>query len=180
VGGLDPLSSELMAMRRTSWIDHRINDEAAMVCLSVVRRCVFFGCADWHDGGSPHLAKASITSTRGDAAMPGSALIVIEPELVFGGLKTVLIASDGSTATRVSMAVPAGTKCEEARSSSAIRRRISRPRVHKPSFALLNCPASNRLVRDSTNHAASPFVPSLPTAFQSTNAASRRCPAVQR
>ena len=31
MGGLDPLSGELIAMRRTSWIDHRINDEAAML-----------------------------------------------------------------------------------------------------------------------------------------------------
>jgi hypothetical protein len=37
--------ASLMAMRRTSWIDHRINDDAAMVLFfAVVRRCVFFGC----------------------------------------------------------------------------------------------------------------------------------------
>src|SRR5713226_8612258 len=73
-------------------------------------------------------------------AMPGSALVVIEPELVFGGLKTVL--------DRPAMAfdrdqrfdgccrwAPSG---EEARSPSAIRRRISRPRVQRPGFALFN------------------------------------------
>src|SRR5216684_3533183 len=46
--------ASLMAMRRTSWIDQRINDGVAL------------------------------------PPMPGSALVVIEPELVFRGLETVL------------------------------------------------------------------------------------------
>jgi hypothetical protein len=48
-----------------------------------------------------------------------------------------------STATSVSIDVPAGHQVvKKARSPSAMRRRISRPRVHKPSFAVLNGSAS--------------------------------------
>src|SRR5467141_4123050 len=44
----------LMAMRRTSWIDHRINDEAPMVLFLPWFGVAFFlAAADWHDGGSP-------------------------------------------------------------------------------------------------------------------------------
>ena len=55
-------------------------------------------------------------------AMPGSALIVIEPEFVFGGLKTVLDRPPGpSTATSVSIDVPAGHQVvKQARSPSAM------------------------------------------------------------
>jgi hypothetical protein len=46
--------ASLMAMRRTSWIDQRINDGVAMLLFfAVVRRLfLFLGAADWHDGGS--------------------------------------------------------------------------------------------------------------------------------
>lgn len=45
--------------------------------------------------------------------------------------------------TSVSMDVPTGHQVvKKAKSPSAMRRRISRPRVHKPSFALLDCSAS--------------------------------------
>src|SRR6266700_3279051 len=54
--------ASLMAMRRTSWIDQRIND----------------GVGEHHQG--------NVTMP----AVPGSALVVVEPELVFCGLKTVL------------------------------------------------------------------------------------------
>ncbi len=46
--------ASLMAMRRTSWIDHRINDEAAMLLFLPWFGVAFFlTAADWHDGGSP-------------------------------------------------------------------------------------------------------------------------------
>src|SRR4051794_20322550 len=54
-------------MRRTSWIDHRINDEAAMIFL--LPWLVFLGTADWHDGGSPpSWRKQASPWTRGDAS----------------------------------------------------------------------------------------------------------------
>ena len=87
-------------------------------------------------------------------AMPGSALVVIEPELRFRGFKAILdrpsMAFDRYQ--RFSIDVPAGHQVvKKARSSSAIRRRIGRPRVHKPSFALLNCPASRSVIQDNAN-----------------------------
>src|SRR3981189_284827 len=46
--------ASLMAMRRTSWIDHRINDGVAMVWfLPWFGVWFFFAAADWRDGGSP-------------------------------------------------------------------------------------------------------------------------------
>src|ERR1039458_6210220 len=65
--------------------------------------------------------------------MPGSALVVIKPELVFAVSKLSSIAHRWpSTATSVSMEVPAGHQVvKKARSSSTMRRRISRPRVDR-------------------------------------------------
>src|SRR6267142_6801557 len=123
--------ASLMAMRRTSWIDHRINDEAPMVLFLPWFGVAFFwlrriGMMADHRHHHRYMAMP---------AVPGSALVVIEPELVFGGLETVL--------NRPAMVVPAGHQVvKKARSPSAMRRRISRPRVHKPSFALLNWLAS--------------------------------------
>src|SRR6202051_5018499 len=76
--------------------------------------------------------------------MPGSALVVIEPELVFGGLKAVLDRPRWpSTATSVSMDVPAGHHVvKKARSPSSMRRRIRRPRVHRLSFVWLDASIS--------------------------------------
>src|SRR5580704_19173589 len=58
----------------------------------MVRRCVFFGgggLARWRIAAI--MAKASITrETWRCPPMPGSALVVIESELVFRGLETVL------------------------------------------------------------------------------------------
>ena len=55
--------ASLMATRRTSWIDHRINDEAAMALfLRWFDVAFFLASADWHDGGiTAIMAKASIT-----------------------------------------------------------------------------------------------------------------------
>src|SRR5882762_3452683 len=79
--------ASLMAMRLTSWIDQRINDGVAMRWfLPWFGASFFLTTADRrHHGEGEHH--------QGDVAMPpmpGSALVVIEPELVFCGLKTVL------------------------------------------------------------------------------------------
>src|SRR5258705_13770380 len=84
--------ASLMAMRRISWIDQRINDAVAMRWFLPRFGVSFFwrqrigAMADRrHHGEGEHH--------QGDVAMPpmpGSALVVIEPELVFRGLKTVL------------------------------------------------------------------------------------------
>src|SRR5450631_4283023 len=62
--------ASLMAMRRTSWIDHRINDEAAMVLFLPWFGVAFFlGAADWHDGGSPpSWRRRAWPWKRGDAS----------------------------------------------------------------------------------------------------------------
>src|ERR1700680_4566954 len=62
--------ASLMAMRRTSWIDQRINDAMAD--------------HRHHGEGEHHQGNVAMPP------MPGSALVVIEPELVFRGLKAVL------------------------------------------------------------------------------------------
>src|SRR5450755_1995442 len=84
--------ASLRAMRRISWIDHRINDEAAMVLFLPwfgvaffwLRRIGMMADHRHHGEGEHHQGHVAMP------AMPGSALIVIEPELVLGGLKTVL------------------------------------------------------------------------------------------
>src|SRR5258705_12983239 len=64
--------ASLMAMRRTSWIDHRINDEAAMVLfLPWVGVAFFLAAADLDDGGSPpSWRRRGLPSIRGDASHP--------------------------------------------------------------------------------------------------------------
>src|SRR6266446_5566587 len=84
--------ASLMAMRRTSWIDHRINDGVAMVWFLPWFGVSFFwrrrigAMADHrhHGEGEHHQRNVAMPS------MPRSALVVIEPELVFRGLETVL------------------------------------------------------------------------------------------
>ena len=62
--------ASLMAMRRTSWIDHRINDGAAMLLFLPWFGVAFFlAAADWHDGGSPPSWRRRASPwTRGDAS----------------------------------------------------------------------------------------------------------------
>src|SRR3982074_2202655 len=69
-----------------------------------------------HGEGEHHQRNVAMPS------MPRSALVVIEPELVFRGLKTVLDRHRWpSTVTSVSMDVPAGHQVlKKARSPSAI------------------------------------------------------------
>src|ERR1700692_1148919 len=46
--------ASLMAMRRTSWIDQRINDGVAvLLCLRWFGAAFFLAAADWRDGGLP-------------------------------------------------------------------------------------------------------------------------------
>ena len=85
--------ASLMAMRRTSWIDQRIKGGVAMLWfLPWFGVSFFLAEADWRDGGSPpSWRRRASPGKRGDASHGlGSALVVIEPELVFRGLKTVL------------------------------------------------------------------------------------------
>src|SRR5438046_3746187 len=79
-------------MRRTSWIDHRINDGVAMVWfLPWFGGWFFLTAADWRDGGSPPSWRRRASPwKRGDANHPGSALVVIESELILRGFKTIL------------------------------------------------------------------------------------------
>ena len=84
--------ASLMAMRRISWIDQRINDGVAMLWFLLWPGVSFFlrrrigAMADHrhHGEGEHHQGNVAMPP------MPGSALVVIEPELVFRGLKTVL------------------------------------------------------------------------------------------
>ena len=84
--------ASLMAMRRISWIDQRISGGVVMFWLLPGGVGLFFG--RWrvsampdrghHGEGEHHQGDVTVP------AMPGSALVVIEPELVFRGFKAVL------------------------------------------------------------------------------------------
>src|ERR1700674_1492026 len=84
--------ASLMAMRRTSWIDQRISDGVAvLLCLPWFGVAFFWrgrigAMADCrhHGEGEHHQGNVAMPP------MPGPALVVIESELVFRGLKTVL------------------------------------------------------------------------------------------
>jgi hypothetical protein len=80
--------ASLMAIRRTSWIDQRINDELAMLFSALRffwRRSIGAMADDRHHGeGEHHQGNVAVP------AMPGSALVVIETKLVLRSLKAVL------------------------------------------------------------------------------------------
>src|SRR5216683_2618141 len=61
--------ASLMAMRRTSWIDQRINDGVALLLFLPWFVVAFFlAAADWHDGGSPpSWRRRASPGKRGDA-----------------------------------------------------------------------------------------------------------------
>src|SRR4051812_37663098 len=90
--GLIRFCASLMAIRRTSWIDQRINDGLAMLLflpwfdVRVFWRWRIGAMADHrhHGEGEHHQRNVAMPP------MPGSAFVVIEPEPVFGGLETVL------------------------------------------------------------------------------------------
>ena len=111
-------------MRRISWIDQRIS--GAVVVFGFCRRTAFCFFGRWrvsampdrghHGEGEHHQGHVTVP------AMPGSALVVIEPELVFRGLKAVLdrpaMAFDANS---VLIGVPTGRQVvKKTRSPSAI------------------------------------------------------------
>ena len=74
-----------MAIRRTSWIDQRINGGAVASAFFWGRRLVCPVTDRRHHGERQHDER--------DVAMPsvpGAGLVVIEPEFVFGGLEAAL------------------------------------------------------------------------------------------
>ena len=79
-------------MRRISWIDQRISGGVVGFCLFSEFGVWFFwavavgAMADRGHHGEGEHRQGHVTVP----AMPGSALVVIEPELVFRGLKAVL------------------------------------------------------------------------------------------
>src|SRR6476646_2772302 len=81
-----------MAMRRISWIDQRISGGVVLpwflprfdVSFFWRRRISPISDRGHHGEGEHHQGHVTVH------AMLGSALVVIEPELVLGGLKTVL------------------------------------------------------------------------------------------
>src|SRR3982075_924796 len=86
--------ASLMATRRISWIDQRINDGVAPFLFLLLpwsgvpffwrRRIGAMADHRHHGEGEHHQRNVAMPP------MPGPALVVIEPELVFRGLKTVL------------------------------------------------------------------------------------------
>src|SRR3974390_3461031 len=85
--------ASLIAVRRTAWIDQRINDGVTTPLFLLLPwlgvgffwwRRIGMMADDRHHGEGEHQHGHVAMP-----AMPGSALVVIEPELVFGGLKTV-------------------------------------------------------------------------------------------
>src|SRR3981189_3301114 len=145
--GLDPLSSESDG-DAADFLDRPTDQRRRGYALgfSVVRRLVFFGgggLGRWRIGAI--IAKERITRQTW-RCHPCQDLLSFwsSPNSFFAVSKLSSIAHRWpSTATSVSMAVPAGHQVvKKARSSSAMGRRISSPRFHKPSFTLLNCSAS--------------------------------------
>ena len=92
--GLIRFRVSLIATRRISWIDQRINDGVAPFLFLLLpwsgvpffwrRRIGAMADRRHHGEGEHHHGNVAMP------AMPGSALIVIEPELVFRGIKTIL------------------------------------------------------------------------------------------
>src|ERR1700686_2450028 len=83
--------ASLMALQRTSWIDQRINDGVSV--LLWLQFGVAFFWRRWIGAMADHRHHGEGEHHQRDVAMPpmpGSALVVIESELVFRGLKTVL------------------------------------------------------------------------------------------
>jgi len=138
--------ASLMAMRRTSWIDHRINDEAAMVLflpwfgVGVFLAAAIGMMADHRH----HWRRRASPSTRGDASHARIGLIVIEPDSFLAVFKTVLdrpaMAFDRDQRfDGCSCRAPSGEEGEVIICDTTTDQQAA---CHKPSFALLNCPAS--------------------------------------
>ena len=136
--------ASLMAMRRTSWIDHRINDGVAMVWfLPWFGVWFFLAAADWRDGGSPPSWRRRASPwKRGDASHARICSRCDRVRTHFSRSQLSSIAHRWpSTSTSISIDVAAGHQVvKKARSPSAIRRRISRPRVQRPGFSSFDSP----------------------------------------
>src|ERR1700689_3300498 len=60
--------ASLMAMRRTSWIDQRINDGVSVLLWLQFGVAFFLAAMDWRDGGSPpSWRRRASPERRGDA-----------------------------------------------------------------------------------------------------------------
>src|SRR3979490_2421168 len=135
--GSDPLSSESDG-DAADFLDRHTDQwsRGYSLIFAVVRRLVFFGgceLARWRI--TAIMAKASITRETW-RCQPCQDLLSLwsSPNSFLAVSKLSSIAHRWpSTATSVSMDVAAGHHVvKKARSPSAIRRRISRPRVHRP------------------------------------------------
>src|SRR5271170_503229 len=84
--------ASLMAMRRISWIDQRISGGVVVLWFLPGFDASFFwrrrispiSDRGHHGEGEHHQGPVTVP------AMPGSALVVIEPKLVFRGFKAIL------------------------------------------------------------------------------------------
>src|SRR5271168_2118749 len=66
--GLIPFRASLIAMRRTSWIDQRINDGVSVLLWLQLDVAFFLAATDWRDGGSPpSWRRRASLERRGDA-----------------------------------------------------------------------------------------------------------------
>src|ERR1700675_1271466 len=81
-----------MAMRRTSWIDQRINEGVAvLLCLPWFGVAFFLAAADWRDGGlPPSWRRRASPGKRGDATHARICSRCDRVRIRFRGLKTVL------------------------------------------------------------------------------------------
>ena len=75
--------ASLMAIRRTSWIDQRINDGLAMLLsLPWFGVSFFLAVADWRDGGSPpSWRRRASPKKRGDATHAIHELAATQPNM---------------------------------------------------------------------------------------------------
>ena len=82
--GLIRFRASLMAMRRTSWIDQRINDGVSVLLWLQLGVAFFLAATDWRDGGSPpSWRRRASPRTRGDA---GHARIVSHCDRPFASI----------------------------------------------------------------------------------------------
>jgi hypothetical protein len=138
-------------MRRTSWIDQRINDGVAvLLCLPWFGVAFFWrrwigAMADCRHYGKGEHHQGNVSMPP----MPGSALVVIESELVFRGLETVLDRPPMALRPRIAC-------CRQGPGSPAASARIqpvlrcsspSRPSKNKPAFAATRSCLNNGRIR---------------------------------
>jgi len=106
-----------MATRRISWIDHGSMTAWHRFCFFFLpwSGVLFLAAADWRDGESPPSGEGEHHQRNvAMPPMPGSALVVIEPELVFAVSK---LSSIAHRCLRPPPAfrwmLPLDTRCEE-------------------------------------------------------------------